>query len=211
MYIIALIKALRLNFLFKVNSFIWKVLLQINNIKVGKNFYIEGSISLNLKGSQKTPITISDQVTIIGNLDLRTRENGQIHIKRGVKLDTNIRLVAAKSAIISIGDGTKIGCNTIVNAGANVLFNDNCLVGANCNINSSDHVTDGRGDLLTLGYRHESIRIDRGTWLGTNVVILPGVKVGKGVVIGASSVVTKDIPDYAISVGIPAKVIRVRE
>ena len=47
-------------------------------------------------------------------------------------------------------------------------------------------------------------------WVGANAVILPGIKVGNGVVIGAGAVVTNDIPDYAIVVGVPAKVIKYR-
>jgi acetyltransferase-like isoleucine patch superfamily enzyme len=47
-----------------------------------------------------------------------------------------------------------------------------------------------------------------GCWIGANTVILPGVTIGKNAVVGASSVVTKSIPDYAIAVGNPARVIR---
>lgn len=55
------------------------------------------------------------------------------------------------------------------------------------------------------------ITIGEDCWLGINVVIAPGVTIGKGAVIGANSVVTKDIPEYAIAVGAPAKVISYRE
>ncbi len=55
------------------------------------------------------------------------------------------------------------------------------------------------------------INIGEDCWIGINVVISPGVTIGKGAVIGANSVVTKDIPEYAIAVGAPAKVIRYRE
>jgi len=52
------------------------------------------------------------------------------------------------------------------------------------------------------------VRIDDDTWIGGNVTILPGVHIGKNVVIGAGSVVTKDIPDDTIAVGNPSKVIK---
>tara|TARA_B100000927_G_scaffold286475_1_gene278023 strand:- start:426 stop:1061 length:636 start_codon:yes stop_codon:yes gene_type:complete len=206
----ALVKSLNLNFIFKLNSIFWKFILKTNNIKVGKDFYIEGAISLKLKGSKNNPVIIYDNVSIFGDIDLRTREDGQIKIKKGVIIDTNIRLVAARSAILSIGENTRIGCNTIINAGANLTLEKNCLVGANCSINSSDHKIEGKADFLHSGYYHSPITIEKGCWLGTNVVILPGIKIGKGSVIGASSVVTKDIPSYSISVGIPSKVIKKR-
>ena len=50
MYISALIKAMKINFIFKINSFIWKLLLKLNNISVGKNFYTEGAIILKIRG-----------------------------------------------------------------------------------------------------------------------------------------------------------------
>lgn len=54
------------------------------------------------------------------------------------------------------------------------------------------------------------IEIGNDVWIGANVVILDGVKIGNGVIIGAGAVVTKDLPDYAIAVGVPAKVIKYR-
>ena len=56
--------------------------------------------------------------------------------------------------------------------------------------------------------RVESVKIGTGTWIGNNVMILPGVTIGKYCVIGGSSVVTKNIPSYSLAVGTPAKVVR---
>ncbi|RED57575.1 acetyltransferase-like isoleucine patch superfamily enzyme [Cohnella lupini] len=57
---------------------------------------------------------------------------------------------------------------------------------------------------------NEKSSIGHDVWIGTNVVILPGVKIGNGAIIGAGAVVTKDIPDYTVAVGVPARVIRYR-
>jgi len=59
-----------------------------------------------------------------------------------------------------------------------------------------------------LAVENGRVHIGEGTWLGTNVVIVGNISVGKQCVIGANSVVTKDIPDYSVAVGIPAKVIK---
>jgi len=55
------------------------------------------------------------------------------------------------------------------------------------------------------------VSIGDGSWLGINVSVLPNVRIGKGCVIGAHSVVTENIPDYHIAVGIPARVIKARD
>ena len=54
----------------------------------------------------------------------------------------------------------------------------------------------------------QKIIIEDEVWIGANVTILPGIKVGKCSVIGAGSIVTKDVPEYSIVAGIPAKVIK---
>lgn len=56
----------------------------------------------------------------------------------------------------------------------------------------------------------EPVVIGDDVWIGTRVIILPGVKIGNGVIIAAGAVVTKDIPDYAVAGGVPAKVIKYR-
>lgn len=61
------------------------------------------------------------------------------------------------------------------------------------------------------GMREAEVVIENDVWIGMRVVIMPGVKVGNGVVIGAGAVVTKDIPDYAIVGGVPAKIIKFRK
>jgi acetyltransferase-like isoleucine patch superfamily enzyme len=50
--------------------------------------------------------------------------------------------------------------------------------------------------------------VGEGTWLGINVVVLPGVTIGKGCIVGANSVVTKDLPDYSVAAGAPARILR---
>ena len=55
---------------------------------------------------------------------------------------------------------------------------------------------------------NDSVIIDEGTWIGTKTTIIGNVHIGKHCVIGANSVVTKDIPDYCVAAGIPAKIIK---
>lgn len=58
--------------------------------------------------------------------------------------------------------------------------------------------------------RHQVVTIKNDVWIGANCVIMPGVTIGNGAIIGSSAVVTSDVPDYAIVVGVPAKIIKYR-
>ena len=60
-------------------------------------------------------------------------------------------------------------------------------------------------------YSKGPIKIGANTWIGPGVIILDGVNIGEGAVIGAASMVNKDLPAFAIAVGIPAKVLKIRE
>ena len=58
--------------------------------------------------------------------------------------------------------------------------------------------------------QHQKVIIGNDVWVGTNSVIMPGVTIGNGAVIGAGAIVTKDVPDYAVVVGVPAEIIKYR-
>ena len=206
-----IIKACGLEKLFLINSFIWKVILKLNNVKVGKNFYIEGSIYLKLKGKNNPCVFIGENVSIFGDLDLRTRESGKIFIGDNVGLDTNIRFVAARDGVITIGSGTSVGCGLVINAGEKVSIGPNVLIGPNVVIQASNHGFNKPGDIMGQPYIHKPISVGKGSWLAANVVLLPGCHIGEGVIIGASSVVTRSVESNSISVGIPSRVKSKRE
>ena len=142
---------------------------------------------------------IGNNVKIFGDLDLRTRESGIIIIENNVDLDTNIRLVAARSGSIKIGSGSSIGCGLLINAGEKVNIGQNVLIGPNVVIQASNHGFNEAGDIMGQPYVHKPISVGKGSWLAANVVVLPGCNIGEGVIIGASSVVTKSIESNSIN------------
>ena len=90
---------------------------------------------------------------------------------------------------------------------AKVKIGDNCLLAPNVAIYTAGHPVhpDTRASMYEYG---KEVTIGDNVWIGGNAVIYPGVHIGNNVVIGAGSVVTKDIPDWAIAAGNPCKVIR---
>ena len=88
-------------------------------------------------------------------------------------------------------------------AAGGITLEDKVMIAANVQLISNNHDPYDR-DVLTC----KPIRIKYGAWVGAGSTILPGVTVGKYAIVGANSVVSKDIPDYAVAVGSPAKVIK---
>ena len=84
--------------------------------------------------------------------------------------------------------------------------------GQNLMIHTNNHDYD-HGDCIPYGKQQiiKPVIIKDFVWCGANVIILPGVTIGEGCIIGAGSVVTKDIPDYAVAGGNPAKVLKYRD
>lgn len=88
-----------------------------------------------------------------------------------------------------------------------VCIGDNVMIGPNTTITAVGHPLSPKGRRKHLAQGGE-VRIGNDVWLGANVTVLPGVTIGNNVVVGAGAVVTKDIPDNSLAVGVPARVIR---
>ena len=89
-----------------------------------------------------------------------------------------------------------------------IFIGNNVLIGPYCILRAADHEFRNPNKLIKeQGHRSGRIVIEDDVWLGARVTVLKDVTIGKGSVIGAGSVVTKDIPPYSIAVGVPAKVI----
>lgn len=108
---------------------------------------------------------------------------------------------------IEVGKNCFINYNCVILDNAKVKIGDNCLIAPNVAIYTAGHTL--HPDARSLGYEYGiEITIGDNVWIGGNVVICPGVHIGSNVVIGAGSVVTRDIPDWTLAAGNPCRVIR---
>jgi acetyltransferase-like isoleucine patch superfamily enzyme len=113
---------------------------------------------------------------------------------------------------ISLGKNVVIRPSTMFFADefAEIIIEDNVMMGAGVHFYVNNHKFD-RTDipLIEQGYYpSEGITVQKGAWIGANAIILPGVTIGENSVIGAGSIVTKSIPNFAIAAGNPAKILK---
>ena len=108
---------------------------------------------------------------------------------------------------IKVGNNFFANYNCTILDVANVTFGDNCLLAPNVAIYTAGHPLHpvSRNSAYEYGI---SVNIGNNVWIGGNAVICPGVTIGDNCVIGAGSVVTKDIPAWSVAAGNPARVIR---
>ncbi len=131
----------------------------------------------------------------------------------GLRIAEDCRLLASGGKIV-LGNRVGLNSGTILDAtpSGEIKLADNVIVGPRCIFRACNHAfKDPHTPIMYQGHLSGQISVGEGTWIGAHCVLLPGVTVGKHVVIGAGAVVTGDIPDYAIAAGVPARVLKFRE
>ena len=153
-----------------------------------------------------------DKCFIYNNLkpsNLEKRKN----IMKTILGKTKENFLIEQPFLCDYGYNIKIGENfyanhnlTILDAGK-VQFGDNVFIAPNCGFYTAGHPLDYETRNKGLEYA-KPIKVGNNVWIGGNVVVLPGVTIGDNCVIGAGSVVTKDIPENSVAVGNPCRVMK---
>lgn len=117
------------------------------------------------------------------------------------------------SSFLHIGKNTYIGeLNNIRASGGHIIIGNNCLISQHITMVASGHNFRKGTLIVNQGWNVDkrNIIIEDDVWIGANSVILPGITIKQGAIIGAGSVVTKDVPPFAIVAGNPAQIIKYR-
>ncbi|WP_315874593.1 acyltransferase [Thermocoleostomius sinensis] len=170
--------------------------------------FIEAGVEIKSAGS----IELEKQALIHRGVYLNGwHKNSRICLKERAYLDRNVTITVHENGYIEIGKLTYIGPSTCIAGPGPVRIGSYCLISSGCGIYGNNHVFDDPTILIReQGFTNKGITIEDDCWLGTGVKVLDGVTIGKGSVIGAGAVVTKDIPAYSVAVGVPARVISKR-
>lgn len=163
------------------------------HIRAGKQFIIEDGAEIN--GICKNGIHFGDRVSI-GKYAI---------IRPGNLYGGNIGDGLVVGNHSNIGPYSYVGCSGMITIGNNVM------VSPRVSFYAENHVFDSAVQTIKdQGVKKGSIVVQDDCWIASNSVILAGVTIGKGSVIAAGSVVTKDVPPYSVVAGVPAQVIKSR-
>ena len=108
---------------------------------------------------------------------------------------------------VKFGKGVFINHSAILSASGGIEFEDGSMAAPGLRIATINHDMNERHAIYTYG----KVTVKKNAWIGMNVTICPGVTIGEYAVVAAGAVVTKDVPDYAVVGGVPAKVIRMQD
>ena len=160
-----------------------------DNVRLGKGVYLDHGVYLH---ACPGGITIGDESMVM--------KNAILHVY-------NFRNLPHSH--ITIGRRSLIGESCILRGQGGITIGDDVYLGTLVQILAVNHVFhDTTRPISMQGITAQGISIGDGSWIGSGAIILDGVRIGRNVVVGAGAVVTKDIPDYCIAVGNPARVIR---
>jgi maltose O-acetyltransferase len=157
---------------------------------------------VRIRGKARLPLS----VRLAGRI--RLRGDGDVEFGHGVTLVGDvvpIELVSYKDARISIGDHTFINYGLSISAYKQVNIGRHCWLGHYTLIlDRNEHGVEER----EVAPPPAQVIIEDHVWIGSRAIILPGVRIGHHSVVGAGSVVTRDIPANCLAVGVPARVVR---
>lgn len=165
------------------------VLRHPHKIHIGSNVVIDDNCLLDAKGSTNRGITIADGV-FIGRNTILSCKNGDIEIQAAANIGFNCEVFSASRVVI--------GAST--------------LLAAYCYVIGGDHdFSDPSRAVLEQSRKSAGVAIGDGVWMGAGAKVLDGVSIGPRAVIGAGAVVRTAVPEGAIAVGVPARIVGARE
>lgn len=181
--------------------------------KSGRIFFCGKRCVLKSKGK----ISIGSGVTIHQGCRINALS------KNGIRMGDNVNIgpeciLECSGVITELGEGIVIEDNvgisarTFIGARAEVFIGHDTIIGPYCSIHAENHIFEDPDTPIRMQpCSRKGVHIGPDCWIGAKATILDGVTIGQGCVIAAGAVVTKSLPDYAVAVGVPAKVIKYRK
>lgn len=160
------------------------------------------SKKINIKGDGK--LSIGAYTSIEDNVFIDLGQSGEVKIadRCNIKYGSVIRCYGGK---IVIGKRSSIGEYTILAGHGGLIIGNAVIIAGHCYLSASEHIFYGEDPIRFQGETSFGINILDGAWLGARTTILDGVTVGSGCIVGASSLVTKNLKNNYVCIGVPCK------
>lgn len=188
---------------------------------VNKPFFKKAKGTLFI--GKKCDIRCKKKIEFLGSATIEDYTKIDALSKGGIKIGNNFSI--GRNSIIEctgvlrelgetleIGENVGIAANAFIAVRGNVKIGSNTIFGPGVSIHAENHnFSDLEKPIRLQGATRKGITIGEDCWIGSKAVILDGVNIGNHVIVAAGAVVNKDIPDYSIVGGVPAKVIKMRK
>jgi acetyltransferase-like isoleucine patch superfamily enzyme len=158
--------------------------------------YAHALLAADLREPLPASVVVLGRVSVHGT--------GRIQIGENVLLYPDIHLETQGDARIELGDGLVVSRGTHIVAMARVTIGKGSMIGEYASIRDANHTREPDRSFRDSGYSAKPIEIGEEVWLGRGVAVLGGVQIGDKATVGANAVVTRDVPEGATVVGIPA-------
>lgn len=142
-----------------------------------------------------------------------TRTAGRPALELGprCRLGHGVFFETGPGATIRIGENTRVNAGTFIVAHESIRIGRDGLIGEHVSIRDADHGTSPGTPMKEQPHAARAIEIEDDVWIARGVAVLKGVRIGRGAVVAANSVVTKDVPPGAIVGGVPARILKMRD
>lgn len=185
----------------------WLALRWVGLNHVGESVYVHPSVRV----INPSRVYLADQVHVLGSSLLQCEMQGCIEIGYHTRVDHHVTL-QANGGHISLGTFVYVGPFSILRGDGGLEIGNDVLISPQVIIMSANHIYKDRTRLIReQGETRLGICIEDDVWIGAGAKVLDGVTVGRGAVIGAGAVVTRDVPCYSVAVGVPARVVELRQ
>lgn len=154
-------------------------------------------------------IIMGKDITIGKNVIIKTTDSGTVIIEDNVSIERNCYIYAQYGKII-IGKNGFIGAGSQIVAKKSIKIGQDSLISAYSIIRDANHGIVKGESIISQDHDIKEVIIEDDVWLGSHAVVTAGSHIGKGAVVGANAVVTKDVKPYSVVGGVPAKFIKKR-
>lgn len=170
--------------------------------------------------SLSTVVMMEKDTHVVLGKSSRIVEMGKIVLKRGARLtigsntsiDRLCEIIIEENSSLMIGDNVFVGSHANFRVTGEIVIGDDCRIAQFVSLINGSYGFEERGRLIReQPYENGTVFVGEDVWLGLSVVVLPNTRIERGAVIGAGTIVSKDVAEYSIVVGHPQRVIGTRK